>query len=398
MKRFIMMVALAALVGSAAFSASNTYTSSATVFTNDADDFIDVNAWQSTAESTEKLFAYGLFKSANLDFGVAKKFGSVYAGLYFNGYIPQLSFGKNGDITTFQNSGSSFNPKLLLGFGNLGLRFEASLAPNSTENNNGTTKTTTNNTDTTLTFRAGYNLPLGNVKLTPHAAISYHFGKHSTVSETAGVTTTTFIGSSYDYLNFNLGTGVEFDQSAPVTQSFAFDVYGTFYFYPTELSKVGNEVTSRQDLYDNLIIMTPAYNVTYDVSDNFALGFKASLPVRFNSYKTAAGDPDTFDFGIGMNANLGIQFRPTEKITINGGAEFTLGNLLYLTSTSNSSNFRLFPGSMSATLATGFAYAFTPKVILDTTFNILTTTATGTTTSLKGIWEGDIGLSLILKL
>jgi hypothetical protein len=99
-----------------------------------------------------------------------------------------------------------------------------------------------------------------------------------------------------------------------------------------------------------------------------------------------------------MNANLGIQFRPTEKITINGGAGFTLGNLLNLTSTSNSSNFRLFPGSMSASLVTGFAYAFTPKVILDTTFNILTTTATGTTTSLKGIWEGDIGLSLILKL
>ncbi len=385
---------------------SNTNTSSKTLFSTDVDDFMDVNSWQGVSEQTQKLFAFTGFYSNRLQFGFAKNFNDLYTGLYFNGAFSQLAVtkGDSGDTLDFgkSNTTGGFDIALLFGKGDLGVKIGGTVAPEVENSETDTETTKKDNSVYELFTSLGYNTELFGLPAAPYVTVGYYFGKHYTETKTAGIKTETYTATNYDTAFIEAGSGFDLGESDGLSRSFSIALADYLRFYPDDLSKVAGTVVSKQDRTFNTTSLTPKYTIKYAVDDSLSLGLKASLPVSFEIDKEKEADKSELTFAITPNLYTGLQYLATEKLTLNGGVSVSLNNLfsfVHKTAGDNSDNtFKIFSDSLWVSLSTGFSYAFRPGVVLDTTYNIISSTAGSYTTSLDSIWNTSLGLQLSIRL
>ena len=402
---------------------SNTNSSTAEIFSTDVDDYMDVNSWQGVSESTEKVFAFVNFNSSKLNLGAAKNFGSIWLGTYLNGYIPQITItntestasdSKTSTVTfddgTTTGGSLAFNASVLLGMGDLGIKLDGTINPDlsNSKDTNPDSETDSSSSKYDVNLTAGYNTG----SLTPHAQIGFSFYNDSSYSDATGSKITEDDG--YKILYTSLGTGIDLGDDKSVD----IGLTEKNYFYPSAVDKADDTVVTEQSRFRNAISLDVSYKAVYRPAEKVAVGFKigGSLPFEIDNNKktslpgtaleTVTTNTSTITIGLeDLEFDVGAQYFANEKLTINVGATASLGNLFTFShendelSSAKITTFEILPGkAYSLGLTTGFSYAFTPSVVLDTRFNIFKAATTSIYTSLDAIWNQGIYFELMFKL
>ena len=340
---------------------SNTSISTKTIFTTDTDDFIDVTSFLNTKENTENLFAFTKFYSSRIDAGLAHSFGDIYTALYFNGYLSQIKITSDDlDNSSSTFGANSFNMAVLLGIGDIGIKLGGYVAPDYTKEKTSGTTTTDKNT-------SNYEVFLN-------------------------------IGTSSEAASYEGTIGFTYDINRTVTQAFGIAAEDDFKFYPKTV-----DGTTEQKITGDRLIITPSYKLVYGAEEVFSIGAKVQAPVTLSIENNTTAETSDVTLSIIPTLRIGAQYKATEKLTLNGGMYFGLGNLFTWqyakTTTEKENTFSIFPSGLITTLSTGASYKFTPKVMLDTTFTIFSTSSGGEyVTSLDDIWNANLGFELSLHL
>ena len=368
---------------------SNTSISTKTIFTTDTDDFIDVTSFLNTKENTENLFAFTKFYSSRIDAGLAHSFGDIYTALYFNGYLSQIKITSDDlDNSSSTFGANSFNMAVLLGIGDIGIKLGGYVAPDYTKEKTSGTTTTDKNTSNYEVF---LNIGTSSEAASYEGTIGFTYDINRTAEDT-------FTSGYYNTLYAKAAATFSFDREGTLTQAFGIAAEDDFKFYPKTV-----DGTTEQKITGDRLIITPSYKLVYGAEEVFSIGAKVQAPVTLSIENNTTAETSDVTLSIIPTLRIGAQYKATEKLTLNGGMYFGLGNLFTWqyakTTTEKENTFSIFPSGLITTLSTGASYKFTPKVMLDTTFTIFSTSSGGEyVTSLDDIWNANLGFELSLHL
>lgn len=358
---------------------SNTNSSTAGVFGNDTDDFMDVNSWSGVAP--ENFFGTLGYSNGHLNLGAAKNIGGFYFGAYLDGNLGldfNSIFGKtetsssssttstNGSskTSTFNGRTSDFDLSALIGIGdNLGIKAgisytgDAATTSTSTESS-GTTTTggTTTTTNTSISndvkrqqiapaVMVGYNLGVGNLFLKNYGVFGVGISQNSTKTydSSANPATTETNNTTSNYI-IGGGTTIVFPEKNNISQelsgSLGWTIQGrkpTDRSTSTDVNNYTNDVTK---YFTTGISFIPSYKVTYDKVERLNLGVSVSCPIgaafssntrnqetnnytNANNYTNTKIVTRTYSNSLAFEPalNLGLQYQAIpEKLTINAGA------------------------------------------------------------------------------
>ena len=285
---------------------SNTNTATATVFSDDVDNYMDVTDWITV--DFEKAFLFGTLHTSYLDLGGAKKFGSLYLGGYFSGDLLSLTNNNDVSVTTTtadaadydvsweKNTGTTLNNDLsnsynngsvLFGFGKIGVQLgiaefgstktgklsdtsgTAAIDDVTTSSDGEGAFTNTvydeNGYDNSISYiprlSAGMNLSLNKLTIKPYAGIkvpfelkeSYYKKTETTITEstttqvkeTAGYKSIFSSGIPEDsYIGINPWLGADFVFKGDAERTIGIAYAPKFYLYNASyVDAEGNEVT-----------------------------------------------------------------------------------------------------------------------------------------------------------
>ncbi|WP_191015919.1 TDE2508 family outer membrane beta-barrel protein [Treponema zioleckii] len=352
MKKLITIAAALALTfGAASAQESETSISTAGIFGNDVDDFMDVNSWSNV--NPENMFGYvgvgtATYGRPAYELGFAKNFGGIYWGSFFGGDFgnyTKTSTGNTDSSVSATTDSTNWEFDNIIGFDNMGFKLSFSYYDNNSS------KTDDDNfTDYSSWYVAGqFGINLGN--LTPHVGISYRNNSNF-------VAYTKVNGTENDprmaRLNFFGGLGIELS-GEPVEQKLDLDLGVPVYIKGDDAAEDG---------YVGLEF-EPYYTVKYKASDALSLGAKLGLPFEF-------GFGDTFTFELNPSVDAGLSYKVTEKLTLNSGIKFKIVGFSYASnSDADTSTFTANGDDGYVTFKSGFNYALNEKVSLDFNWDVL---------------------------
>ena len=402
----------------------------------DVEDFMDVNAFENL--EFDKVFTYAGWSDTkdigtnSFNMGVAKKFGSLYTGIFFDadftGFTNTISTTTRNNYkssigTATANDNNTFTFSALVGIGNLGIKGSVLFANDAESGNTGTSSSTTSGSSTTdsttLTknyelypeLRAGLNLDVGSVALSPYA----YFGLDINPSYTYEKTTVTNYGTtekkndtSHTWILFGLGSGIGLPEGEMATHSFsaaldfAFDSYGV-----GNVSSTANSSTTTKKYGNGIVTFTPGWTVELAPIETVTVTFDTTLPFKFTNSNderyvtittsgstTSAYASATTTTGVLLNVdpelNIAVDWQAAPKLGIHVGADVALplvsiNNTTAVTyngtsdSRSESSRttthtFTFGPNSSSdftLTWDSGFRFDLTKNVLFDCSWNVV---------------------------
>lgn len=417
MKKIAFTALFALALVAAGAQESKTSASTAGIFGNDVDDYMDVNDWAGV--NPEKLFGFlgvetDMQGEGAYDIGFAKKFGSAYWGTYFAGDIGDYtakSTETDDGTTKVTNSAQSditaWQFDNILGVGALGIKFGFKYF----DNDSSTTKpasgasTETKNKAWQISGEAGF----AKDKLTPHfgLAFAYNFDdkafcERDWTKVSRGSKITTDNKSTNTTINsFKLFGGTGIDLSKNEQTSHVVDLDATLSFAIPGDDKENESVRCFE--------LLPYYTVKYNASEKLALGAKFGLPLD-------VGFGDKTIFGFAPKVSGALTYKLKEKFTVNAGIELGIISFSYISEKNandkkeSTSQFNSDDGKV--TFTTGFNYAFTETVNFDFNWNIIAgifgedfetdfntdKTADGFWGNMNLIFQSQIGFIVIVKL
>lgn len=321
---------------------SNTSKSTAGVFGNDTDSFMDVNSWSDVAP--QNFFGTLGYSNGHLNLGAAKNIGNFYFGTYldgnlgfnFNNQKKQQEFSSESTETNtaslnsenrksnifsegniFNERTSDFDISLLMGIGkNLGIKAGFAYKGDSNtlkyeyekeESNTTTIKTTTTNTTTNSTsesesenvkqqsitpaIEVGYNVGVGNVFLKNRGYFSVDIEQNyeKTYDSTLAAQTPER-NDTISTFNFGAGTTVVFPEKNNISQELSGLLSFSFYNKNNNSNKTENNSIKNYtiDITTTDIAIKksgtslnfyPSYKVSYNKIERLKLGAKISCPI-----------------------------------------------------------------------------------------------------------------------
>ncbi len=446
---------------------------------SEVEDFMDVNAFQDV--TFEKVFVYAGWSdttnssssstsSNTFNMGVAKNFGSLYTGLFFNadftGFKNTITTetttnSKKTTATGEATDGNGFAISALVGFGNIGIKGSVLFKNGGSGNNTGTTTTVSDNSTTSTEtewtqkyelypeIRAGMNLEVGDIALSPYAYfgldINPNYSSTKTTSSSYG-TTFTKDDSSHTWILFGLGSGLALPEGEMAAHSFAAALDFAFdtderNTYSTNSS--ANTSTKTTGYGNSIVTFTPEWSVDITPIETVTVSFGASLPFKFINETTAhtttsvsgttttTEKADTYKNSVTTDIepsfNADVVWQAAEKLGVHVGAEFTLPTFEIENSTdytanlkTNTHTFEFKPASSGSSdfniaWTTGLRFDLTKNVIFDASWNIIgdlfnnftndPTNSGTTTTTTTNFWEivgktffHEVSFLIVIKL
>lgn len=326
---------------------SNTSNSTAGVFGNDTDSFMDVNSWSDVAP--QNFFGTLGYSDGHLNLGAAKNIGNFYFGTYldgnlgfdFNNQKKQQEFSSESTDTNtaslnsenrksnifseeniFNGRTSDFDISLLMGIGkNLGIKAGFAYKGDSNtlkyenkkeeSNTTTTTNTTTNSTSEsesknvkkqsiTPCIEVGYNVGVGNVFLKNRGYFSVDIEQdYEKTYDSTLAAQTPERNDTISTFNFGAGTTVVFPEKNNISQELSGLLGFSFY------NKNDNSNETKDNSIENYTIditttdiaikksgtsldFLPSYKVSYNKIERLKLGAKISCPIsaEFKSTET----------------------------------------------------------------------------------------------------------------
>lgn len=314
---------------------SRTSTSSVSLFKNDTDNFMNVNAWQSV--KPENFFGT-LYYGNGLNLGAAKQFDDFYLGLYGNGKLTDFTRenDKAGKTThTEIDDTGYFNLSALVGLKDIGgIKAFVSFKPYNLDNQSDKSDAgtiTQNNYDFTTTLSYGFNTEKDGKKLSPHFSISLTDTKRKTTNTIAD----TLTDNSYADLSLSGGTGIVYPAKGIFEHSLDLSGSAAFRFYPSETSKDYTE-KGRSRFYASF---TPVYLCEIKPAEKLSIKFRTSLPMSLETTATASEingssvddslRTKTLSLNVIPDVRLGAQYVLKPSFIMNAGTSFSMGNLQY---------------------------------------------------------------------
>lgn len=387
---------------------SNTNISTAGIFGNDTDDFMDVNSWSNVAP--ENFFGKLYYNDNNkrLNLGAAKNIGGFYFGANLSGNIG-FNFNSVSDKTetsssstttssktsTFSGRNSEFDLSALIGIGdNLGIKasFYYDGDPDSISTSTETAGSSSEEYVKKQVFRpqvrVGYNAKVNNLSLKNFGNFYININQDATKNATTDTNNT-----KTDYV-LGGGTTIAFPKKNNISQELGGTLWWSIqYRKPTDVSTAASDDVTKY--FNTGIRFYPSYKITYDKIERLSLGAKISCPIE-SEFDSSTQTEKIIDSSIvtkkytnilefSLSLALGLQYQVIpEKLTINAGASIFSPSLTAKfegenqnnsgTETSVSTSTTKWIGSSSAAslnLRSGFTYVLAKTVTFDCSYNIL---------------------------
>jgi len=380
---------------------SYTNVSTAGLFSNDVDDYMNVNDW--TNVNPEKFFGFISYESNGyINTGAAHQFKKIYFGGFFKGAfdafktdLSTLDGKTSGSVKTDGATRYNFDTSGLFGFGKYGLK--TSLSYNPTEVNNTTTNTGTKTVEwknkyiLTPSVEFGFNQDFKDYVLQPHfgAEVVFNVDKHTKKED--GTLKLRDDKSKYK-LGLKAGLGIVFPKKGNIEQDMSYDLKTAFTFYPEKTGLVGTDDQITKGRADNTIRLEPGYRLTYTPSDRLWLKFGAELPLNLNwvdqAEYTEVGGVKTYTanrardcyFKIEPAIKLATMFDAVpNKFRLNAGVDFALPELTWKfyrienhsNPTRSGTEFTYKAALAGITWHSGFSWFFGKRVTFDMQWDIL---------------------------
>lgn len=403
---------------------SMTSKSTAELFGNDVDDFMNVNEYQNVQpEHVFGYLGYGDDGTGKINFGLARQFNKFYLGAWFAGHVNgwtikneknETSNPKKDEFSTQHDTSNDVYGKVLFGLNNMGIlanfRFKpTSGMPNQYANEKkGKTLTENRNFELDTSVKFGTNLEGKNDRVYKTWA---ELGLNSVVNQTSTKKdgkyedSGTNIFNDMSKYNLILNGGTSFDVYAAndITQTIdlELDTYWTFHPITVKKTKKGNAEQLGQ--FGMGLTFKPAWTLAYEPEESkFGIKTKAELETAFTytqGYDFAKSDegkksyPDrTYTPKIELKPSfaVGAIYKVVpEKFQLNAGAEIKGPNIEWMntkidTRDANSGTvksthetgtlkFNTNTAKGELELASGFTWTPSDKVTVDATWDILKT-------------------------
>ena len=401
LRKLVLVCACTLCIGMLSAQVSYTNVSTAGLFSNDVDDYMNVNDW--TNVNPEKFFGFISYETNGyINTGAAHQFKKIYFGGFFKGAfdafktdLSTLDGKTSGSVKTDGATRYNFDTSGLFGFGKYGLK--TSLSYNPTEVNNTTTNTGTKTVEwknkyiLTPSVEFGFNQDFKDYVLQPHfgAEVVFNVDKHTKKED--GTLKLRDDKSKYK-LGLKAGLGIVFPKKGNIEQDMSYDLKTAFTFYPEKTGLVGTDDQITKGRADNTIRLEPGYRLTYTPSDRLWLKFGAELPLNLNwvdqAEYTEVGGVKTYTanrardcyFKIEPAIKLATMFDAVpNKFRLNAGVDFALPELTWKfyrienhsNPTRSGTEFTYKAALAGITWHSGFSWFFGKRVTFDMQWDIL---------------------------
>lgn len=368
------------LVSSAAF-ASGENTATAFTLSNDADNYMDVNNWQTV--KIQNLFTAMQLENSTLNFGAAKYFGKNYFGVSYEGNL-------------WTNDASFNDLNVLFGMRDMGFKAGFSWDTDSAEN--------------TVTIRPslewGYNFKAGKMPAALDVYGSLDF-VNTHVSETTtpvtGTTVTSTTSSTACAPVIGADLQLTLSQKDPLSQYVKFGYKGWFGNSASGTTTVdttiaGTTKTSSSSFSGSATAqyntIYAQYSLTAKLDPNFTYGGRIRVPFMFY---TDSSDSDNNSTTITFAVDNGIQgYIVPKKFALDAGLA-TLLPAIYFEKDNNHTD------SLSNTLYLGFTWNLAPTFTVEAANEFVhTNVGTGTThtsvePSISDFWNEQFTISAMAR-
>ncbi len=401
LRKLVLVCACTLCIGMLSAQVSYTNVSTAGLFSNDVDDYMNVNDWANV--NPEKFFGFISYETNGyINTGAAHQFKKIYFGGFFKGAfdafktdLSTLDGKTSGSVKTDGATRYNFDTSGLFGFGKYGLK--TSLSYNPTEVNNTTTNTGTKTVEwknkyiLTPSVEFGFNQDFKDYVLQPHfgAEVVFNVDKHTKKED--GTLKLRDDKSKYK-LGLKAGLGIVFPKKGNIEQDMSYDLKTAFTFYPEKTGLVGTDDQITKGRADNTIRLEPGYRLTYTPSDRLWLKFGAELPLNLNwvdqAEYTEVGGVKTYTanrardcyFKIEPAIKLATMFDAVpNKFRLNAGVDFALPELTWKfyrienhsNPTRSGTEFTYKAALAGITWHSGFSWFFGKRVTFDMQWDIL---------------------------
>ena len=398
---------------------SMTSISTAELFGNAVDDFMNVNEYQNV--QPEHLFGYlgygkkgsDEYGAGKINFGLAHQFNKFYLAGWFGGQINKWTVEnkkndktgmKKDETTTAHGDKNAVYGKVLFGLGNMGIMANFAFKPDGTANKyvddrDKKTKTTDNRFALNTSVKFGINLNGKNDKVYKTWA---ELGLNSRVSkhEENKDGKISLLDTSIYRLNLNGGTSFDLYEANDIVQTLDLELDTGWDIYSITFAKSDSKSVVQNGAFGMEIAFKPAWTLAYEPEDS-KFGFKTK--VGLENKLTYVQDPDNAvgdgkteyaasrkyvtKFDITPSLAVGAIYKVVpEKFQLNGGASFKVpsGNWDNTKTQHRNSNtaskidWTEENGTWTAKSATGkldlnsgFTWTPSEKVTIDANWNIL---------------------------
>ncbi len=359
MKKIILFMASLLMMTSVVFAQqSKTNESTAELFTNDVDAYMNVNDWATV--NPEKIFGfvgYTDLSTAAINIGLAGKTSNLYIGSYFGGKLPRLEREKNSSQSSIKWLSGEIFGNMIFGFNNMGIQTRFNFKPtelSTVKTKSPEVKTVKSNFSLTPGLSFGINLNGANDRVYK-VWVDFDFVANiDKTKEVSSGSSTTTASNTYD---LNLGAGVAFDISKKgmATHSIAI---GT----DVDLKKLGTNAL-QMDLPINV-----DYTAGFAFTDAFELkvGTGAEFLMKYNS------GTEIFNFNVTPSLKTGFVWMAVpEKFALNFGTEVALLSPFKFTKNGDAINWNFDTVQGKLTAKSGFTWNITKNVALDGNLNIV---------------------------
>lgn len=361
-KKIVMGAAVAitaaglAVAGDVKEPTSMTSNSTAGLFGNDVDDFMNVNEYQNVQpEHVFGYLGYGDDGAGKINFGLARQFNKFYLGAWFAGNVNGWTIKndkndespKTDEFSTQHDTTNTVYGKVLFGLNNMGILANFAFTPQGASNkyvNNKEAKTLTENPkfDLNTSVKFGTNLEGKNDRVYKTWA---ELGLNSKVRQESlkkdgKYENATHIfedkGSTYELI-LNGGTSFDVYAANDITQTIDLELDTSWTLPPITVKKTKDGNTDAIGAFDMGLTFKPAWTLAYEPEESkFGLKTKAELETAFtytqgnDSTKPPKGDksyvsPRTYTTKIDLTPSLAVgaiyKVVP-EKFQLNAGAKF----------------------------------------------------------------------------
>ncbi|MGP1459807.1 MAG: TDE2508 family outer membrane beta-barrel protein [Treponema sp.] len=407
--------------------------STAELFGNDVDDFMNVNEYHNV--QPEKIFGYLSYgddgKSA-INFGLAHQFNQFYLAGWFGGRLNEWSITKTNkesssqDDTVLQHdSTGAVYGKILFGIGNMGIMANFAFKPESgnsySDNRNNKTKTTNNKFNLNTSVKFGINLDAGGKLYKTWAELGVNSRIAKDEMKTNGELTTFKDGSIYQ-LNVNGGTSFDVYEANDITQTIDLELDTAWDFYATKYGETSSGKQEQNGAFNMEVAFKPAWTLAYEPEDS-KFGFKTKVGldniVKYRQdYDKDIGASTMYnnsrkyytEYELTPSLAVGAIYKVVpEKFQFNGGGTFAVSTGRWTTDKTeirNSADGRVLQtdeigkwevknGTGKLGLKSGFTWTPSEKVTIDAYWNVLEASLGG---NISSVFSKNFGFLVAVKL
>ena len=397
---------------------SMTSISTAELFGNDVDDFMNVNEYQNV--QPEHLFGYlgygkkgsDEYGAGKINFGLAHQFNKFYLAGWFGGQINKWTVEnkkndktgmKKDETTTAHGDKNAVYGKVLFGLGNMGIMANFAFKPDGTANKyvddrDKKIKTTDNRFALNTSVKFGINLNGKNDKVYKTWA---ELGLNSRVSkhEENKNGKISLLDTSIYRLNLNGGTSFDLYEANDIVQTVDLELDTGWDIYSITFAKSDSKSAVQNGAFGMEIAFKPAWTLAYEPEESkFGFKIKVGLESTFKyaqTYDKKKPSSGSATYNTSRTYTPEMELKPTwsvgaiykvvpEKFQLNGGLALSALNEWKetktetrnpsdgkVTSTKENGTWKFDVSKAEFALKSGFTWTPSDKVTVDANWDIL---------------------------